>query len=93
MFWLVALFAIALTAYAIYCFNRARFLADPDNAPPVFGHELPHEYDANAEPRKTPTGGVLTETLPCCKFCGGGKNHSVHHGVRWAPKPEKEVKL
>lgn len=41
--------------------------SNPDNAPPAFGPEQPHEYEGS-------------ETINCCVKCGGGSLHPVHHG-------------
>lgn len=43
--------------------------SNPDNAPPgLSDDEEPHDF--------SPFEGV-----PCCGRCGGGRLHSVHHGV------------
>src|SRR5271165_1503539 len=60
--------------------KRLKALKDPDNAPPAFGGEMPHEYQDGCESSEIP--GQLVN---CCWKCGGGKNHSVHHGVRFIP--------
>jgi len=44
--------------------------SNPDNAPPAFGPEQPHEYAPD-------------ESINCCKMCGGGRNHPVHHGKQF----------
>jgi hypothetical protein len=51
--------------------------SNPDNAPPAFSDEEgPHDF--------SPWPG-----LPCCALCGGGKLHSVHHGVAFHKRHER----
>lgn len=38
---------------------------DPDNAPPSLGDPAPHRFEPSPN-------------LPCCAFCGGGRNHAIH---------------
>ncbi len=47
---------------------------DPRNAPP-FVPDVPHEYQENSSIQME----GLAE-LPCCKRCGGGSKHPIHHG-------------
>ena len=76
---------------AIYFLFRKRYpdFTDPDNAPPQFGSEVPHVYDA--------LYGDDREDLRCCKRCGGGRNHKIHGGkvgtARRALKPTKDLDL
>ncbi len=70
-----------VAAVAAFLFYRRQFVFDPDKAPPAFGPELPHEFAPCL-------GDSLTPPARCCKLCGGGEEHSVHHGVRWIPQPE-----
>jgi hypothetical protein len=47
---------------------------DPRNAPP-FVPDVPHEY------QECPTMYEFAASdLPCCKRCGGGSLHPIHHG-------------
>jgi hypothetical protein len=69
----------AVLGWLLHRDSRRRFLANPDNAPPAFGPELAHNFMAY----------LSDDAAPCCKHCGGGKNHSVHHGKRWTPAPER----
>ncbi len=48
---------------------------DPRNAPP-FVPDVPHEYQQIST---VPYIEGLPE-LPCCKRCGGGSLHPIHHG-------------
>lgn len=66
---------VVLLGFAWWNDKRRRFFLDPDNAAPAFGPELPHAYSRDG-------------ALPCCVYCGGGKNHSVHHGKRWVPEAQ-----
>ncbi len=73
---------------------------DPDSAPPAFGAEMPHDYESSAGHMASPLGDIpenpsrgTFEGPDCCWKCGGGKNHSVHHGVRYtASAPASDVK-
>ena len=47
---------------------------DPRNAPP-FVPEVPHEYQEHSSMPDLPA-----PELPCCKRCGGGSLHPIHHG-------------
>lgn len=69
----VVLGVFSLIAFFIWRELRRARLADPCLAPPAWGPELAHQF--------TRADGLL-----CCSKCGGGVNHSVHHGVRYAPK-------
>lgn len=60
--------------------NKRRAIFDPDNAPPAFGPELPHDFKLYED-----------QTEGCCILCGGGKNHTVHHGVRYSPVANKST--
>src|SRR5271166_7075982 len=80
----VVVLALAALLFFLDLWNsrrkRLKALKDPDNAPPAFGGEMPHEYQDGCESSEIP--GQLVN---CCWKCGGGKNHSVHHGVRYIP--------
>ncbi len=68
---------LAIVGVIVWFDHKRRFFLDPDNAPPAFGPEPPHGFVPYHH-----------QDVPACGLCGGGKNHSVHHGVRWVPKPE-----
>lgn len=69
--------ALGLALYLCWRRRRARRLLDPELAPPGFGPEPAHPFD------ETPNH----PELPTCWTCGGGRKHSVHHGVPWRPAP------
>jgi len=58
---------------------------DPRNAPP-FVPDVPHEY----QERSSLPDDFPAPELPCCKRCGGGSKHPIHHGKQ---EPYRGVKL